>query len=61
VDLISSANMRKIVLLIETWSSNNFDARWPFTFNAITESFGLREFALSARQFAWANRKENPT
>ena len=32
-----------------------------FVFNAIIESFNLREIALSGRQFTWANRRDTPT
>ena len=42
-------------------NNNNFDARWPFTFNAIIEIFDLREIALSGRQFTWANNLEVST
>ena len=42
-------------------NNNNFDARWPFMFNAIIENLDLREIALSGRQFTWANNLEFPT
>jgi endonuclease/exonuclease/phosphatase family metal-dependent hydrolase len=45
----------------EEKSSNNFNPRWPFMFNAIIESLDLREIALFGRQFTWANRRDNPT
>jgi hypothetical protein len=45
----------------EEKNNDNFNARWPFIFNAIIESLDLREIALSGRQFTWANRRENPT
>jgi hypothetical protein len=45
----------------EEKNNNNFNARWPFIFNAIIESLDLRELALSGRQFTWANRKEVQT
>jgi exonuclease III len=45
----------------EEKNNDNFNARWPFMFNAIIESLDLREIALSGRQFTWANRRENPT
>jgi hypothetical protein len=42
-------------------NNDNFNARWPFLFNAIIESLNLREIVLSGRQFTWANRRETPT
>jgi hypothetical protein len=36
-------------------NSNNYDARWPFVFNAIIESINLRETVLSGRQYTWAS------
>jgi exonuclease III len=39
----------------------NFNAHWPFVFNAIIESLDLREIELSGRQYTWANRRESPT
>jgi hypothetical protein len=45
----------------EEKNNDNFDARWPFIFNAIIESLDLRELALSGRQFTWENRRDNPT
>lgn len=36
-------------------NKDNFDARWPFIFNAVIESLNLREILLSGRQFTWAN------
>jgi hypothetical protein len=45
----------------EKKNNDNFDARWPFIFNAIIESLDLRELALSGRQFTWINRRDNLT
>jgi hypothetical protein len=42
-------------------NNNNYNARWPFVFNAIIESLNLREIVLSGRQYTWASRRENPT
>jgi hypothetical protein len=44
----------------EEKNNDNFNATWPFIFNAIIESLDLRELVLSGRQFTWANRKEVP-
>jgi hypothetical protein len=35
----------------EEKSSDNFNPRWPFMFNAIIESLNLREIVLSGRQY----------
>ena len=45
----------------EEKNNDNFDARWPFIFNAIIESLDLREIDLSGRQYTWASQRENPT
>jgi hypothetical protein len=45
----------------EEKNNNNFNARWPFVFNAIIEHLNLREIALSGRQFTWASRRQTPT
>jgi hypothetical protein len=45
----------------EEKNRENFNARWPFIFNAIIESLNLREISLLGRQFTWANRQHNPT
>jgi hypothetical protein len=42
-------------------NKDNFNAHWPFVFNAIIESLNLREIVLSGRQFTWASRRDNPT
>ena len=36
-------------------NKNNFNPRWPFLFNAVIDSFDLREIELTSRQFTWAN------
>ena len=45
----------------EEKNNNNFNAHWPFVFNAIIESLDLREIVLSGRQFTLANRRDTPT
>jgi hypothetical protein len=45
----------------EEKNNDNFNARWPFIFNAIIESLNLREIVLSGRQYNWANRRDKPT
>jgi hypothetical protein len=42
-------------------NKNNFNPRWPFLFNAVIDSFELREIELSGRQFTWANSLPDPT
>lgn len=42
----------------EEKDNDNFDARWPFIFNAIIKSLDLREIVLSGRPFTWANSLE---
>ena len=39
----------------------NFNPRWPFLFNAVIDSFDLREIELTGRQFTWANSLADPT
>src|SRR6266508_3833486 len=36
-------------------NNNRFNYRWPFLFNAVIDSFDLREITLSGRRFTWAN------
>jgi endonuclease/exonuclease/phosphatase family metal-dependent hydrolase len=45
----------------EEKNNDNFNARWPFIFNAIIETLDLREIIMSGRQFTWASRREIPT
>ena len=45
----------------EEKNNDNFNARWPFVFNAIIDSLDLREIELSGRQFTWSSRREVPT
>jgi hypothetical protein len=45
----------------EEKSSDNFNPRWTFMFNAIIESLNLGEIVLSGRQYTWANRRVIPT
>ena len=40
---------------------NNFNPRWPFLFNAVIDSFDLREIDLTGRQYPWANSLTDPT
>src|SRR5207244_12052797 len=42
-------------------NNNRFNDRWPFLFNAVIDSFDLREIELSGRQFTWANSLSKPT
>jgi hypothetical protein len=41
-------------------NNDNFNAYWPFIFNAIIETLDLREIIMSGRQFTWASRREIP-
>ena len=45
----------------EEKNNENFNARWPFIFNAIIESLSLKEIELSGRQFIWTSQRSNPT
>jgi hypothetical protein len=45
----------------EEKNNDNFNACWPFIFNAIIETLDLREIIMSGRQFTWASRREIPT
>ena len=45
----------------EEKNNDNFNARWPFIFNAIIDSLDLREIELSGRQYTWSSRREIPT
>ena len=45
----------------EEKNNSNFNARWPFLFNAIIESLSLKELQMSGRQYTWASRRETPT
>lgn len=42
-------------------NNKRYNDRWPFLFNAVIDSFDLREIALAGRQFTWANSLANPT
>ena len=42
-------------------NKTNFNPRWPFLFNAVIDSFDLREIELTGRQFTWANSLRDPT
>ncbi|RLM69761.1 hypothetical protein C2845_PM17G02720 [Panicum miliaceum] len=42
-------------------NKNNFNSRWPFLFNAVIDSFDLREIDLSGLKFTWANTLLDPT
>ena len=39
----------------------SFNPRRPFLFNAVIDSFDLREIELTGRQFTWANSLTDPT
>jgi hypothetical protein len=36
-------------------NNNRYSERWPFLFNAVIDSFDLREIELTGRRFTWAN------
>ena len=42
-------------------NKDNFNPRWPFLFNAVIDSFDLREIELTGRQFTWPNSLTDPT
>jgi hypothetical protein len=42
-------------------NNDRFNNRWTFLFNAVIDSFDLREIDLTGRQFMWANSLPNPT
>lgn len=42
-------------------NNDRFNNRWPFLFNAVIDSFDLREIVLTGRQYTWANSLPNPT
>ena len=42
-------------------NKDNFNLRWPFLFNAVIDSFDLREIDLSGRQYTFANSLSDPT
>jgi len=42
-------------------NNNRFNYRWPFLFNAVIDSFDLREIELTGRQFTWANSLSTTT
>ena len=42
-------------------NNDRFRGRWPFLFNAVIDSFDLREIDLTGRQFTWANSLPHPT
>src|SRR6266540_5971717 len=42
-------------------NNNRFHYRWPFLFNAVIDSFDLREIVLTGRQFTWANSLSTTT
>ena len=46
---------------IKEKNKDNFNPRWPFLFNAVIDSFDLREIELTGRQFTWANSLTDPT
>jgi hypothetical protein len=50
-----------IIICQEEKNNDNFDARWPFIFNAIIENLDLREIVLWGRQFTWENNLPTPT
>jgi hypothetical protein len=42
-------------------NNDRYSDTWPFLFNAVIDSFDLREIELSGRQFTWANSLPTPT
>jgi len=46
---------------IKEKNKDNFKPRWPFLFNAVIDSFDLRERELTGQQFTWANSLTDPT
>ena len=42
-------------------NNNRFNYRWPFLFNAVIDSFDLREIELTGRQFTWVNSLSRQT
>ena len=42
-------------------NKDNFNPRWPFLFNAVIDSFDLREIDLVGRQYTFANTLPDPT
>jgi hypothetical protein len=42
-------------------NNDRYSDKWPFLFNAVIDSFDLREIELSGRQFTWANSLPIPT
>jgi exonuclease III len=42
-------------------NKDRFNDRWPFLFNAVIDSFDLREIELTSHQFTWASFLPNPT
>jgi endonuclease/exonuclease/phosphatase family metal-dependent hydrolase len=41
-------------------NNDRFDERWPFLFNAVIDSLGLREIEMSGHKFTWANSRRIP-
>jgi hypothetical protein len=39
----------------------NYNARWPFLFNAIIDGLNLRELEMTGRKFTWANNLASQT
>jgi hypothetical protein len=50
-----------IVRRQEDKNNDNFDARWPFIFNAVTENLEFREIVVSGWQFTCTNSLPTPT
>ena len=42
-------------------NKNNVNPRWPFLFNAVIDSFDLREIDLTGRQYTFASSLLDPT
>ena len=59
--LVGGGGDFNIIRRQEEKNNSNFNACWPFIFNAIIESLSLKELQMSGRQFTWASRRATPT
>ena len=50
-----------IIRNLDEKSTNNYNDRWPFLFNAVIDTLNLRELVLSGRKYTWANHLQCPT
>jgi hypothetical protein len=42
-------------------NNTNYDARWPFLFNAVIDGLNLKELEMSGHEFTLANNLASPT